>query len=211
MALDILLRDLREVKPDIEVRSVPGHENRAVDSEGNVWKYRKTKRAWHKCRTQPDRQGYLRLVFDGKVHGVHVLVLESFVGPRPKGMDASHYPDPDPANNRLSNLRWESHRENMSRKIEHGTYQGGEKNNGAKLTEAQVVDIRERFATGELAADLAAIFGVTVHRIRRIVQREIWKCVAPRPCEEANIRKHVEALSKRLARAREALEAIQTS
>lgn len=47
---------------------------------------------------------------EGKVYGpraVHLYVLETFVGPRPEGMQACHG-DGDPANNRLSNLRWDT-------------------------------------------------------------------------------------------------------
>ncbi|MFM0130039.1 NUMOD4 motif-containing HNH endonuclease [Paraburkholderia sediminicola] len=44
---------------------------------------------------------------------VHTLVLMAFSGPRPPGMEACHYPDNDPANNRLSNLRWGTHTANM--------------------------------------------------------------------------------------------------
>lgn len=43
---------------------------------------------------------------------VHRLVLETFVGPCPIGMECAHYPDKDPRNNRLDNLRWASHSEN---------------------------------------------------------------------------------------------------
>lgn len=43
---------------------------------------------------------------------VHHLVLAAFVGPRPEGMEGCHSPDPNPANNRLENLRWDSSSEN---------------------------------------------------------------------------------------------------
>ena len=54
------------------------------------------------------------LTRDGKVYSrrVHCLVLESFVGPRPSGAQACHAPDPDPTNNRLDNLRWDTPRGN---------------------------------------------------------------------------------------------------
>ncbi|WHP18827.1 NUMOD4 motif-containing HNH endonuclease [Cellulomonas sp. ES6] len=51
---------------------------------------------------------------------VHRLVLESFVGPRPDGMEACHG-DGDPGNNRLSNLRWDTHESNMDDQRRHGT------------------------------------------------------------------------------------------
>lgn len=55
---------------------------------------------------------------------VHRLVLEAFVGPCPPGMECRHFPDRDPANNRLDNLRWGTHRENEGDKEVHGTRRG---------------------------------------------------------------------------------------
>lgn len=45
---------------------------------------------------------------------VHRLVLETFVGPCPEGMEARHYPDMDPSNNRLENLSCSTHRKNLA-------------------------------------------------------------------------------------------------
>lgn len=52
---------------------------------------------------------------------VHRLVLIAFVGPCPQGMEACHN-DGNPANNHLSNLRWDTHKSNMEDKVKHGTH-----------------------------------------------------------------------------------------
>lgn len=52
---------------------------------------------------------------------VHALVLSAFVGPRPTGMEACHG-DGDGLNNRLGNLRWDTHAENVKDSIKHGTF-----------------------------------------------------------------------------------------
>lgn len=44
---------------------------------------------------------------------VHQMVLETHVGPRPKGYWAAHYDD-DPANNTLGNLRWDTPKSNWN-------------------------------------------------------------------------------------------------
>ena len=52
---------------------------------------------------------------------VSVLVLETFVGPRPSGAIARHFPDPDPFNNILTNLSWSTQSQNMLDRRVHGT------------------------------------------------------------------------------------------
>lgn len=65
---------------------------------------------------------YVSLARNGLVAvlGVHRLVLEAFVGPCPDGMEGCHN-NGDPANNRVENLRWDTHANNMHDVIEHGT------------------------------------------------------------------------------------------
>lgn len=57
---------------------------------------------------------------------VHLLVLEAFVGPRPEGMEGCHN-DGNPANNRLDNLRWDTHSSNISDAVQHGTHTNASK------------------------------------------------------------------------------------
>lgn len=55
---------------------------------------------------------------------VHVLVLLAFVGPPQPGQECCHYDD-NPANNRLSNLRWGTRSENIADfRRNHGYHQG---------------------------------------------------------------------------------------
>src|SRR5690348_13366812 len=60
---------------------------------------------------------------DGKVYKrlVHHIVLEAFVGPCPEGLEACHFPDRNPANNHVTNLRWDSHANNGKDMVKHGT------------------------------------------------------------------------------------------
>lgn len=55
-----------------------------------------------------------------RLASVHQLVLEAFVGPRPSGMEACHNSG-DALDNRASNLRWDTHAENMRDMARHGT------------------------------------------------------------------------------------------
>lgn len=56
--------------------------------------------------------------FAGKTHQVHRLVLLAFRGPCPLGMEGCHN-DGDAANNKLTNLRWDTHEANMEDMIRH--------------------------------------------------------------------------------------------
>lgn len=63
---------------------------------------------------------------DGRSHKRHVrkvhrLVLESFVGPRPDNCVACHAND-DPTDNRLANLRWDTHSANTKDSVINGCH-----------------------------------------------------------------------------------------
>jgi hypothetical protein len=52
---------------------------------------------------------------------IHTLVLEAFVGARPKHMECCHN-DGDLDNNRLINLRWGTRQDNILDEVRHGTH-----------------------------------------------------------------------------------------
>lgn len=60
---------------------------------------------------------------DGKRKQIatHVLMLETFIGPRPKGMHGLHKDD-NPDNNRLGNLYWGTQRQNVRDAIKSGRH-----------------------------------------------------------------------------------------
>lgn len=60
----------------------------------------------------PRSHGYFRVSVNKKLYLVHRLVVETFIGLIPKGMEVDHL-DRNVANNDLSNLRVCSHKENM--------------------------------------------------------------------------------------------------
>lgn len=121
-------------------------------------------------------KGYpmVRLGGGGPTVQVHVLVLEAHVGPRPPGFEACHG-DGVRDNNALTNLRWASRKENQADRIRHGTDQFGERNATAKLTWAQVDEMRALSATGVSQRVLAANFGVHVMTVNAIVHGRVWR------------------------------------
>lgn len=121
---------------------------------------------------------------DGKPYyfRVHILVLETFVGPCPAGMEGCHW-DGVKHNNRLENLRWDTRGANMADAIRHGTKKGkgapkGEKNGQAILTESAVRSIRGAPRRHGIRLALAKRFGVTVHAINSIRSGRNWAHVS---------------------------------
>jgi len=52
---------------------------------------------------------------------VHRLVLTAFTGPCPTGLEACHFPDTNPSNNYLENLRWDTRSANQKDAVRSGT------------------------------------------------------------------------------------------
>ena len=108
---------------------------------------------------------------------IHQLVMEAFVGPRPKGMEVRHFPDRDPTNNRLDNLQYGTRKENTADQTIHGTRPDnrGEKSGMAKLTEEKVREIRQLCTKkSQTLAKIGKMFGVTGATIGHIRSRKTW-------------------------------------
>lgn len=121
---------------DEEWRPVGGHEGvYDISSLGRVWSRPRTDRLGRKrggvMRTASvGAHGYLYVILtmDGRVsrRSVHSLVLEAFVGPRPRGFDACHR-NGVKADNRVENLRWGTHRSNQMDLVSHGVHNNARK------------------------------------------------------------------------------------
>lgn len=100
---------------------------------------------------------------------VHHLVLEAFVGPCPDGMEACHN-NGNGLDNRLENLRWDTHDNNMYDSIVH-------KHQVGKLTLEDVVRIKKLLSLGFLQSEIAFEFKVAQSLISRIKNGVRWNHV----------------------------------
>lgn len=109
---------------------------------------------------------------------VHMLVLETFVGPCPQWAEACHGHD-DKQNNCLNNLRWDTHGRNMSDMSLNGTASRGETHTFSKLTEKDVRSIRAEYKryshSRSNAVELASRYGVARNTILDAVRKTLWK------------------------------------
>ena len=108
---------------------------------------------------------------------VHRAVLLAFVGPPPSPSHEARHLDGNPQNNALANLAWGNRLQNMADKRQHGTQPKGERAVSAKLTEAQVREIRRIYGSASLR-QLAARYGVSHTAIRRAALGIKWRSVA---------------------------------
>ena len=95
---------------------------------------------------------------------VHWMVLVTFVGPRPEGMEACHG-NGNASDNRLENLRWDTHFENNQDRKRHGRYATGSKHVMAKLRDETVREIKQSGMNGSQVAQRYGIGASTAHRI----------------------------------------------
>lgn len=184
------MQSLSQVRPDhptpplpcvdgVVVAIHPVHTRYAIGTDGSVWSCAKrghgtAAKRWIKLKGETDRNGYHRCSIDVDGHRCWkkfcVLVLETFVGPRPGDLLVRHL-DGNPANDALENIAWGTASENQMDAVRHGT-SGGFSN--ARLTEDQVRAIRDARNT-VLQKDLAIKFGIcktTVCRIQTGKQRK---------------------------------------
>lgn len=111
-------------------RPIPGHPGYEASDQGRVRSLDRevpvtggSMRAVKGKVLRPQERRDGRLVFQaaqGRTIYVHRAVALAFLGPAPTGMEVCHN-DGDPSNNRPSNLRWDTRRNNMLDMHEHGT------------------------------------------------------------------------------------------
>lgn len=121
--------------------------------------------------------GYLRVTLSNgkpKIYCVHFLVCSSFHGMKPPEKSSVAHIDGDRFNNHASNLYWATHRENAADKSRHGRMVRGTKHPLAKLTDEQVLIIREKRRAGITCKSLSAEFGVAVSLVHRIGRKVAW-------------------------------------
>jgi hypothetical protein len=122
------------------------------------------------------KSGYGVIYIDGRQRPAHREVCERAHGPAPsKRHQAAHScgrGHEGCVNKR--HLRWATPAENQADRVMHGTHSRGTANIRALLTEAQVVDIRNRLAGGSTQAALARDFGVHLSTIHLIKTGRNW-------------------------------------
>lgn len=104
---------------------------------------------------------------------VHKIVLMTFVGPRPEGMESLHI-NGIATDCRLDNLRYGTRKENAADRVAHGNTPKGERNGRSKLTAGEVDQVKWLCAAGINQYLIASVYGVGQGQVSKIKRNEAW-------------------------------------
>jgi hypothetical protein len=130
--------------------------------------------------------GYGQFNINGRMPSAHRVAWELTRGEIPPGLNVCHACD-NPACVNPDHLFLGTQRENIRDCIAKGRarrgsgikFRSGERNFAAKLTQAQVDEIRSVYATGTITqSDLARMYGTTPGNVHLIVHRINWRDTA---------------------------------
>lgn len=157
--------------PDYEV-SCDGVVRRATDC--HTWKTGKI------LKPLVNNKGYELLILrrnkKPKTMLVHRLVAIAFLPPQPTPEHIVAHGDGNCRNNRHTNLRWATNKENEADKLIHGKRVMGEKCHKSKLTAQDIASIRGRYSAGNVThAQLGVEYGIYPDSIGKIIRRDTWK------------------------------------
>ena len=111
--------------------------------------------------------GYPFVALQGKQMLVSRLVMLAFVAPCPEGLEVCHN-DGDQTNNLLSNLRYDTHVNNLHDAVWHGN---------RRFSPSEVIEIRNKRMNGIRPSILAKRYGVTPTTITLICNGTNYKSV----------------------------------
>lgn len=121
--------------------------------------------------------GYLKANFSQgekrTIHGVHRIIALTFI-PNPEGKPCVNHKDNNPLNNKVENLEWVTHQENIAYCVKQNRNAKGERCGSSKLKPSQVIEIRERYP-GSSSLSLSRIYGVSPTTILDVYSRKSWK------------------------------------
>lgn len=157
-------------------RAIEGFPDYKVSNYGNVMSLKGVSPRILKSALNGSGYAFINLSKEAKVCAkrIHRLVLEVFIGLCPEGMEACHN-NGNNQNNRLDNLRWATKRENMADRTKHGTTCKGEDVVCSKVTEIQVLEIRQLRKGKAKLREIAHKYGISASAVGEITNRKTWR------------------------------------
>lgn len=125
-------------------------------------------------RPMKSESGHLYVFIDRKRRYVHRLVLETYCGDCPLGMECRHL-DGNPSNNHISNLRWGTKRENVEDRERHGRMPIPHLSPFTKLKPKDIPIIYFLHLEGNSSRAIGGLFRTSHTTIQKIIRGERWK------------------------------------
>ena len=149
-----------------------------VSNLGNVKTLRKRKGNTKLLSPNDIGNGYLRVSLykngNQKNIFVHRLVAKAFIA-NPENKPEVNHKDLNPKNNNLDNLEWVTRRENTIHFRKHHNFSVGETHGMSKLTEEQVIEMRDRhWAYNTSYKQLAEDYNISSVQVSNIIRRRAW-------------------------------------
>lgn len=127
-------------------------------------------------KQQTDNRGYKRIQLFNKPYSIHRLVAQGFVDNKENKFEVNHI-DGNKLNNMYSNLEWCTRSENMKHAFSNSLVTNmGEKNPTSKLSENDVLDIRNAYNLGCFSQkEISKSYGVSYNAINSIINKKTWR------------------------------------
>lgn len=147
----------------------------AVGTDGSIWSRKSKDRKWKRMRPTPSTSGHVNVKIKQKTRWVHILVLTTFRGPCPLGMECRHL-NGIPSDNRLDNIEWNTKSINAKDRTTHGVLKTfGDHHPQAQLTGDIVRELRGLVASGVSIKDAAEQLEVGYVPAGKAVVGITWK------------------------------------
>lgn len=121
-----------------------------------------------------DESGYGTVRWDGRMQKAHRVVWQLANGPIPEDKQVLHRCDNPPCV-RPDHLFLGDNAANVDDKVAKDRQVRHERSTSAKLTEAQVAEMRHLWGLNESSLSLSVAFGVCEAHVRRICRGKYWK------------------------------------
>ncbi len=153
-------------------KPIKGYPGYLINDQGKIWTNKKNR---YMSLVLNPRYLYVNLCKNSKtkMFRVHRLVAQHFI-PNPNKYPCVNHIDGNKLNNIVSNLEWCTHKQNSQHAIKNNLHVRGESVGTSKLTEKQVLEIRnihKKFTQKQLAKK----YNVTQTNIQCILNRKSWR------------------------------------